>query len=49
MSFLLSNCSSSGKTDADPKTIRQIECVRQLKNTDGVNANGVLSMSASTT
>ena len=30
--------------DADPKAIRVIEFVGQLKNTDGVNADGAQSM-----
>ena len=30
--------------DADPKAIQQIEFVHQLKNIDGINANGAQSM-----
>ena len=30
--------------DADPKTIQQIEFVGQLRNTEGVNADGTQSM-----
>ena len=30
--------------DADPKAIKKIEIVRQLKNEDGINADGSESM-----
>ena len=32
------------KIDVDPKAIQQVEFVRKLKNTDGVNADGTKSM-----
>ena len=36
------------KLDGDPKAIQQIEFVRQLQNTDGVNADGTQPMFALT-
>ena len=36
--------SRSKELDADPKAIQQIEFVGQLKNTNGVNADGIQSM-----
>ena len=36
--------SRSKELDADPKAIQQIEFVGQLKNTDGINADGTQSM-----
>ena len=36
--------SQQKELDADPKAIQQIELARQLKNTDGVNADGEQSM-----
>ena len=36
--------SQQKELDADPKAIQQIELAGQLKNTDGVNADGEQSM-----
>ena len=36
--------SQQNELDADPKAIQQIELAGQLKNTDGVNADGEQSM-----
>ena len=30
--------------DADPKAIQQMECVRKLKNEDGINSDGTQSI-----
>ena len=32
------------ESDADPKAIQQTECVGQLKNADGINADGTRNM-----
>ena len=42
--LIVVDLTSKKELDADPKAIQQIEFVGQLKNVDGVNADGRQSM-----
>ena len=41
---LIAVLSRQKELDADPKTIQQMECVRKLKNEDGINSDGTQSI-----
>ena len=43
--LIASGVSKQKELDADPKAIQQIEFVEQLKNIDGINADGTQNMS----
>ena len=42
--LIVVDLTSKKELDADPKAIQQIEFVGQLKNVDGINADGTQSM-----